>query len=131
MSEYELIYLASEYLNRTWSLLQFWASISFGLIAVAYFASKHLHLAMVITLTILYLAFTAFISSIIGLNEHIVAGFMEDLAALNTLSQGATNLFESAPGPVMQVSIVVVYFGTCFGVLFFLWYSYILSRKNV
>lgn len=131
MSEYELIYLSSEYLNRTWSLLQFWASISFGLIAVAYFASKHLHLVMVITLTILYLAFTTFISSIIGLNEHIVAGFFEDLAALNSLSQGATHLFEAAPGPMMKVSIIVVYFGTGLGVLFFLWYSYFLTKKNV
>lgn len=130
MTEYELIYLSSEQLNRTWSLLQFWASISFGLIAVSHFANKHLNLAMILTLTVLYLAFTGFIASIIGLNEHVVEGFLEELANKATLSKGAQNLITSAPGGGKMIFIFTAFFGTFLGVICFLWYSYWLVIKE-
>jgi len=93
MTEYERIYLASDYLNRTWGVMQFWASISFGLIAVAHFSSKHLTTLATPGLTILYIAFTLFVLSILKLNGYVVDGFLQDLRYLQgggaALSEGA------------------------------------------
>lgn len=55
--------------------MQFLASISFGLIALSHFASKHLNLLMTCELTILLIAFTVFVITILKLNGSVVDGF--------------------------------------------------------
>ncbi len=137
MSEYELVYLASEYINRTWQLLQFWASVSFGLLAVSYLAAKHLNLAMAVVLTLLYCSFTLFIMTMLGLNGEVVDGFITDLAALDSTdkgsaltSQGAQKIVTTSPGPLPMALIVSAFFGTFVSTLYFLWRSFLSTHKT-
>lgn len=135
MSEYELIYLASEYINRTWNLLQFWASVSFGLIAVSHIASRHLTWAMVSIVSLLYVSFSIFVMSMISLNEKVVDGFLMDLEVLleaGTLStRGAEAIISFDPNLVQRLAIMGASIGTCISTLFFLWYCFIRARRGL
>lgn len=51
----ELIALAN---SQYFSLLQWWASISVGLVAIAHFASDRLNLFLLAALSVLYIAYT-------------------------------------------------------------------------
>lgn len=134
MSEDLIIELMNEYLNRTWSIMQFWVSVSFGLIAVSHLAVKHLHLVMAVVVSILYSAFTIFVISILGLNSEVVSGFIADLAAMNEagtlMTKGALRVVQNDPGRLQVMSIVIAFMGTFFGTLFFMWYSYSKNRAQ-
>ena len=134
MSEDLIIDLMNEYLNRTWSIMQFWVSVSFGMIAVSHLAAKHLNWTMAVIISVLYSAFTVFVISILGVNERVVDGFMTDLAtkheAGTLITKGALNVLQSDPSGLQIMSITVAFMGTFFGTLLFLWYSFVKNRPQ-
>ncbi|MDN4501903.1 hypothetical protein QX776_05795 [Alteromonadaceae bacterium BrNp21-10] len=133
MSEDLIIELMNEYLNRTWSIMQFWASVSFGLIAVSHLAVKHLNVLMAIIISLLYSSFTLFVVSILSLNISVVNGFIQDLQNMldagTLVTQGALSVINNDTGVLQMVAIFTAFLGTFFGTLFFLWYSYAKNNK--
>ncbi len=133
MSEFEIVLMINEYTNRIWTIMQFWSSISFGLIIVAYAGSKKLSLSIVITITCLYIAFSFFVFNILKINGGMNNGYIIDLQNMielgEVLAHGSKNLIEVNVNQNNLLLIVPVYLGTFFGSLTFLWYSYFSSRK--
>lgn len=134
VTEYEIVYLTSEYINRTWSVMQFWASVSFGLIALSHLGQRHLNFFATLIVSVLYLGFTLFVMNILRINGVVVSGFLNDLEALKgedgSMGAGALAIMETAPGTLELAAIVTTFWGLFVGSLIFLWVSYIHFRKN-
>lgn len=134
MTEYEIAYLASEYINRTWSVMQFWASVSFGLIALSHLGQRHLNLFATLMVSFLYLGFTLFVMNILRVNGAVVSGFLLQLEALAdtpvAIGPGARAIIDTAPGSLEMTAIIMTFSGLFVGALIFLWVSYYHSHKN-
>jgi hypothetical protein len=112
-----------------WSNLQWWASISFGLMALTRFSAKHLNLVIVWSLSILYFLFSVFTILNIAMLISTSMGLGEDLAALRdagTLSSaGLKNLtFTETWAPVNGFIIVLCGIATFSGTISYLVYAY-------
>lgn len=134
MTEYEITFLISEYVNRQWGVMQFWASISFGLMAASHFSAKHLNLLAVVVISTLYVSFSIFVLNILKMNGIVVNGYIGDLKAMidaGLLStMGATMTVNVQPGAVSLLVISFTYIGTFAASLAFLWGTYILAHKK-
>lgn len=134
MSEYETVYLFSEYINRTWTVMQFWASVSFGLIALAHFASKQLNLLLAFLVSTLYVAFSLYVMMILRLSGTVADGFLVQLQSLqsadNPLGPGAQAVLASDLTPLQDAIIVVSFFGVFIGALTYLWVNVIRVRRQ-
>ena len=133
MSEYEIVYLASEYLNRTWDVMQFWASVSFGLIALSHLGARHLNILIASLVSLLYIGFTLFVMNMLRVNGAVVTGFLTQLKDLpeagTPLGAGALAIISTAPNPLQMAAIVLAFFGLFLGSLVFLWFSVLRARK--
>lgn len=134
MNEYETVYLFSEYINRTWAVMQFWASVSFGLIALAHFASKHLNILLTAIVSILYAAFSFYVMLILRVSGIVSNAFLADLRVLaaepESLSLGAQAILSSAPPAAQDAIIIAAYFGVFIGALSYLWISVFRARRQ-
>ncbi len=128
MTEYEIASMISEYANRMWQIIQFWSSVSFGLIAICYLAQNRLSLLINSVITILYIAFSIFVFSMQAMNESVIAGFLQDLQVMieqgGLQSSGAAAILSSKPSLGQILIIRFASIGTFIGTLFFLWYTY-------
>ena len=70
MDEFQLVETYREGFAVQWAQLQWWASVSFGLLALASFGRKHLSLAVTSGLSTLYLLFSVF--SVINVYAMVV-----------------------------------------------------------
>lgn len=132
MTEYEIVYLTSEYVNRTWEVMQFWASVSFGIIALSHLGARYLNLVMTLIVSLLYIGFTLFVVNILRVNGEVVSGFLLDLQSKTAsagLSEGTQAIVDTAPNNLQMAAIVVTFIGFFLGSLFFLWFSYLRARK--
>ena len=116
-----------EALSSTVAQLQWWASVSFGLIALAHFGRKHVTLMVAICVSAAYSMFTIFAFVNAAFLGRIMAGTLTELSALrdakNISAVGLALLNEPGAGLngiLMIVCIVVTFLGT----LTFLWYAY-------
>ncbi len=74
MTEAEISYQLSEYLNRIWDMQQWWASISIGVLVMAHLASRPLNLLLVAISLGLYTSYTLYMWQMSGENlETILA----------------------------------------------------------
>lgn len=134
MTEYEIAFLISEYVNRQWDVMQFWASISFGLMAASHVAAKHLNLLAAVVISVLYISFSIFVLNILKMNGIIVNGYigdfktMIDAGSLSTI--GAKMTVSVQPGAVSLLVISFAYIGTFAASLAFLWGTYILAHRK-
>lgn len=109
VTETEILNQLSEVYDRYWSINQWWASISFLIIAISHFASHRLNRFLIVIIIGLYSAFSIWLYRYLVYNEDLVRGFLQDLdqlrlsgieisqAALNTLTlkdDASTLLFE-------------------------------------
>ena len=60
MTEAELLMFATEAIDRLWSLMQWWASISFGLLVVAHIDSSRIGAYLAVLVPLLYTCFSFF-----------------------------------------------------------------------
>ncbi|MGJ8692618.1 MAG: hypothetical protein ACSHW0_09060 [Thalassotalea sp.] len=134
MSEYEIVYMMSVHTDRIWTIMQFWASISFGLMVVAYIAAAKLTLPMISILTFLYIVFSLFILNMLKINGGISDGYIIDLNnLLNSqiaIKHGSQNLLEMNRNSHGFILIITAFIGTFISALFFLWYSYCINRNK-
>ena len=122
----ELLIMTQDSVRNT---LQWWASISFGLIALGHFAAEKLKRPVVILLCCLYTLFTAFIFDHLtwliwylrGPNEELLA--LQDSGQLSIAGQSfvnASGLFGLGTIPIFLGCAI----GTFFGTLWYLIHSY-------
>ena len=130
MTEYEIVYLSSEYLNRTWEVMQFWASVSFGFIALSHLGAKHLSWLTTCIVTTLYIVFTLFVMNIFRVNGEVGDGFLTELKALENLGPGAQAIVASAPTALGMAAIISTFFGLFIASVAFLWLSFWRVRKT-
>ena len=134
MGEYEIAYLLSEHINRMWEVIQFWTSVSFGLIALSHLGAQRLNLGIVLIISFLYLMFSLYAVNIIAMNEAIVAGFMQDienLIAQEALSSdGILAVHEAKPSTFENLIIRLTSIGTFISAMAFLWFSFLRTRKK-
>ena len=82
MTEAELTYLLSEVIDRTWSMQQWWASISFGVLIIAHMAANKLNLLLVAIILGLYAAFTFYMGNILQIHLGEMAAIFQDIESL-------------------------------------------------
>lgn len=134
MTEYEISFLISEYVNRQWGVMQFWASVSFGLMAVSHISAKHLNMMMVVVISILYVMFSLFVLNILKMSGAVVGGYIADLQALATTESlrtlGADMVIKTRPNSGQMMVIMFTYFGTFSTSLLFLWGAFFLAKRE-
>lgn len=93
MTEADITYQISEILNRLWDLQQWWASVSFGVLIVAYLAGEKLSGILVSILLLLYTVYSVYMWELLGVNSNAFLAYLSDLQYLSDsgvkLSAGA------------------------------------------
>ena len=59
MNEIEILQLMAMHDDKAWSVLQFWTSVSFGLLIAAHFAAANVSRFVLVVVLVLYIFFTA------------------------------------------------------------------------
>ena len=131
MNELALVETIRDSFGILWSSLQWWASISFGLIALSTFGRERLNLPITIFLTVLYSLFTVYTLGNGSLMIAQATGAVQDLAALRDSGEiGATGALtlQRSENPMAGLDFGLIFFG-CFiatyaGSVAYLWYSF-------
>lgn len=93
MIEADITYQISEILNRLWDLQQWWASVSFGVLVVAYLVGKKMGGILVCILLLLYTIYSVYMWDLLGMNVKVFLAYTSDLQKLSDsgveLSAGA------------------------------------------
>ena len=131
MSEVDITYQMSEIFNRTWDLQQWWASVSFGVLVVAYLVGKQLNAFLLFTLLLLYSVYSIYMWDLLSVNFRTYAAYAEDL---RKLSDSGVVLSSGAQAYIVQPKLgqylaPVALVGTYVSVLFYTLYVYI--RRKV
>jgi hypothetical protein len=134
VSEAEILEQLFSVFDRYWFIVQWWASVSFGLIMVAYFAANKLSALLVGTVLCLYLIYSGWVYMLLVYNIDIGFGLLTDLSLLNSAGELKTQGAKAAAGnPFVQygtwlgnVALPLTFFA-CIG---YLLYAYFHARKN-
>jgi hypothetical protein len=116
--ELQMLELIKLSLDQAWSLLQWWASISFGLIALAHFSARKLNLLFVTILLVLYTLFTAYWFINFWSVALQLLGHIQDLAALretetlSKASEATIDSFVGLRGPIAFAILILCVVGT-------------------
>ena len=116
MTEAEIVFQYSEYVNRVWSLLQWWGSVSLGLIALAHLASDRLNSILLFAILSLYTSYSILLMVMLSVNVTAMGLLIEDLTRLANegvaIGNYASNLIEADTlGPILGL---IVALGTYF-----------------
>ena len=133
MSEAEIAYQLSEIFNRVWSMQQWWASISLGLIVLAHVASEKLNILLVAIVAVLYSAFTFYVFQLLGRNWESIKGYVVDLQRLadsgHQLADG-TLAFMQPQNPAVVALVIFTLWGTYAGCVCYLLFSYFKKKQG-
>ena len=128
MNEFQLVETFRESWAVVWSQLQWWASVSFGLLALASFGRKHLSLAVTIGLTTLYALFSVFCVLNIRVIAASVAGSIDALETLESVTYVGQRILDARNlQDINGLFALVCFLTTLCGTLAYLWHSY---RRN-
>lgn len=132
MSEYEIMYLLSETLNRIWEGVMFWVGVSFAYLAASHKIGGTLNWPKVTLLSLLYLAFTVEMFEIMKMGAVLQSGYIADLRGLDTVKSIATEHYLIADSERWDSYVrLVCLFGMAFAALFYLPLNhYHLTKKN-
>jgi hypothetical protein len=133
MTEAEISYQMSEYLDRLWTLQQWWASISIGVLIMAHLATARLNLFLVLISLALYTSYTVYIVQMLRDNIFTIYALAADLEAL--VQSGIVN--SNNANEMMSIMdnnpflFYLTFGGTYLSVCSYLIYSYFRSQgKN-
>ena len=132
MSEYELLTLLNETQDSFTGLLQWWASISLALMVVAHFAGDKLRWPFLISILILYTAFTILIYLFLLQRGTDISNVMRELRSLDTLTLvgSAKANAKGVNQPVFVVTWFLSYWGTYLAaVAYLVWHSATSRRR--
>ena len=132
MTEVEIVNHISALYDRYWVMVQWWASLSFGLIAVAHLAADRLTAYLLSLILILYLVYSVWMLNFYLYNLYALDGFLSDLGVLRdstNLSSGSLAYLEGdglGIGLLLQNIAMTV---TFLGCIAYLVYSFV-NRRN-
>lgn len=130
MTEAEIAYQTFLYGEAMANMLQWWAGVSFGLIAVSYFAAKRINLFFVIVLLSLYILFSiGLVNTVVGI-QRWQAALMADFAALESRSNFSEVFMSSTSGSPFQSVFALAVLGTFLGCIAYVVYAYVHSRRK-
>lgn len=117
MTEADLIDTIFAIFDRYWNMIQWWGSVSFGLIAVAQFAVDRLNVFLLSLLILLYTLFTAWVGIYYFFNLELLWGFRQDLAELGSMAHHGTKALLTSrtvvKGVILQdVAVVLTFFSS-------------------
>lgn len=136
MSESELLSQYGYNWEIMYTLLQWWLSVSIGLLAIARFFSKKLGLFLVVLLTLLYTSFSIYSIGGVGMFFQQNIGILQELSSLRedgSISLAGERLLMQMQGlwPVLAASsYVVCVAGGFLGSIAFFIYSYRRGRSS-
>lgn len=132
MSEAEITFQVSEYLNRMWGMQQWWASISIGVLIMAHLASSKLNMLLLFISLGLYTSYTLYMLQMSQENVETIFALANDLEVL--VASGAVNSDNSRE--ILQIRstnpilFYVTFVGTYISVVAYLVYSYFNARAE-
>ena len=132
MSEAEITYQLSEYLNRIWMMQQWWSSVSIGVLVMAHLASSRLNLLLVTISLALYTAYTFYMLQMSAENYESIVALIRDLQALSDAGVALSH-FAREQTAIMDTDATLYYVtfgGTYVCVMAYLLYSYGKARKS-
>lgn len=126
MNEADITYQISEILNRMWDLQQWWASVSFGVLVVAYLVGRKLNGILLCILLLLYTVYSVYMWDLLGVNVNVFLAYVEDL---QTLSDSGVELSSGAKAYLLPTEIgaflaPVALLGTFASVVFYTLYVF-------
>ncbi len=134
MSEADILDQLFSVYDRYWVIVQWWASVSFGLIMIAYFAADKLKALLLVVVLVLYLVYSAWVFMLLVYNVEVAYGLFVDLAALKASgllqSEGAKVALENpyvGYGTDLGMIALPATFFACVG---YLLYAYVHARKT-
>lgn len=134
MSEAEVLEQLFSIFDRYWTIVQWWASVSFGVIMIAHFAADKLKAFLLITVLVLYVLYSTWVYLLLVYNVDIAYGLFRDLDALSRAgaleSFGAQAVLENpfvGYGTSLGMVALPATFLACIG---YLLYAYIHARKS-
>ena len=135
MTDLEVIYQLSEVYNRVWNMSQWWASISFMIIAISHFTSHKLNKFLVGIILILYMAFSIWLYRFSTYNVSIIFGLLQDLQNLIDsgvpLSQGAIRYLAVKEDWITPIFINIAQAGTFIATISYVIYCQLdISKKG-
>lgn len=130
MTEVEIAYQTFLYGEAMASMLQWWAGVSFGLIAVSYFAAKRINLFFVIVLLSLYILFSIGLVNTLVAIQGWQAALMADFAALESTSNFGAVFMSSTAGSPFRSAFALAVLGTFLGCIAYVVYAYMHSRRK-
>jgi hypothetical protein len=135
MQELLLVESVREAFSTAWSNLQWWASVSFGLLALASFGRRQLILPAAIGLSVLYSLFTIFtLLNTVGMLS-LAIGAIRELSALresgniSAVGRGFLGSYERF-GFLNGSIFYACFFATFLGTLTYLWYAYRVNARS-
>lgn len=132
MNEADLIYQLSIVLDRIWSMQQWWASVSIGVLVMAHLASSRLNLFLIILSLALYSLYTFFMYSMLLENVGLLSALARDLQALIDSGVANSHVAKEQADIMNDGSglFVATYAGTYVSVMAYLLYSYMRARRD-
>lgn len=133
MSEYEILYLTNLTEDQRFNLLQWWAGVTFAVIAVSHFARKELNLFFVALIVLLYVGFSLFVAPLFFANMDQAARFRQDLQSLQesgaVLSAVSLDIISGGPNLIQATGFYIAGVGAFCGSISYVIYSYVKMRR--
>jgi hypothetical protein len=134
MSEYEILDLMTKTEDQRFNLIQWWASVTFGVIVLSHFAGRKLNLFLVILVVLLYVGFTLFVADLFFGNLTQAALHREDLAAMQALgmplSEVSRQILGENPQVLRGIGFYVAVIGAFVGSISYLVYAFVRSGRE-
>ena len=103
MSEFEILDLMTKTEDQRFNLIQWWTSVTFGVIVLSHFAGRKLNLFLVVLVVLLYVGFTLFVGDLFFGNVSQAALHRQDLAAMQSLGMPLSEVSRQIVGEDPQV----------------------------
>jgi len=134
MSEFEILDLMTKTEDQRFNLIQWWAGVTFGLIALSHFAARKLNLFLVILVVLLYVGFTLFVGDLFFGNVTQAVLHRQDLAAMQALgaplSEVSRQIIAEEPQVLRGIGFYLAVIGAFFGSISYLVYAFVRSGRD-
>lgn len=134
MSEYEILDLMTKTEDQRFNLIQWWASVTFGVIVLSHFAGRKLNLFLVILVVLLYVGFTLFVADLFFGNVTQAALHRQDLAAMQALgaplSEVSRQIIGEDPQVLRGIGFYFAVIGAFLGSISYLVYAFVRSDRD-
>ena len=135
MTEAEIAFQVSEYLDRVWSMQQWWASVSIGVLVMAHLASDKFNLFLVCISLGLYTTYTLYMQQMSHENVETLFALLRDLEVLVDSGKVSSNNAEELLDILVinPMLFILTFGGTYICVVSYVIYSYAKTRgyRNV